>query len=93
VDPSEVAEGEVEKRFCREEVDARSSRGREYLVVLRALDRERLLQRKRTSRTMAITRATARMAPMIPPAMAPPFTVGLFETLPVVLPVGGTRLY
>ena len=78
----------VEKRFCLEEVDSRSSLGREYFVVLCTLSALLLRTKKRTKMTMATITPTASSAAMSPPAMAPPFTPPPepFDTSSVVLP-------
>ena len=61
----------VEKRFCLEEVDSRSSLGREYFVVLCTPSALLLRTKKRTKMTMATITPTASSAAMSPPAMAP----------------------
>ena len=78
----------VEKRFCLEEVDSRSSLGREYFVVLCTPSALLLRTKKRTKMTMATITPTASSAAMSPPAMAPPFTPPPepFDTSSVVLP-------
>ena len=76
----------VEKRFCLEEVDSRSSLGREYFVVLCTPSALLLRMKKRTKITMAMITPTASIAAMTPPAMAPLFAPPLPETSSVVLP-------
>ena len=79
--------GVVENKFCLDDVDSRSSRGREYLVFLIALPALFLRISRNTRKIRAMMTATAMMAAMTPPAIAPPLAPpSPPDDLSVVLP-------
>ena len=88
--------GVVENKICLDDVDSRSSRGREYLVFLIALPALFLRTSRNTRKIRAMTTTTAMMAAMTPPAMAPPLAPSSPpDDLSVVLPaeIRGTSHY